>query len=592
MKLTKHYILLLTLTVASLTATAQKEWHNPMDSVVPYIGGRAWNSEIGNTSYQRMPDRLQPQISKKAWNLQRQSAGLTVRFTTNSKNITARYSLGGSSEGLRNMSPMEHSGLDLYAKTADGDWHWIGNHMQWKWKKGQKDSITISWEKITAPSYRNRGLEYVLYLPPYNSLRCLEIGVDKGSKFQFLYQSEERPIVVYGTSIIQGASPSRPGLMITNIVEREMQYPVITLGFSGAAFMEPGMFGALSEIDARAFVLDPIPNSYSLKPDTLTSRAKAGVRLLRAKTEAPILLMEGYVTANRMFRPDVEKKFRRADKALRRAYEELKAEGVKGLYYLPHDSLVMGEEYSIEGSHPNDLGCRKYADAYESALREVLKEDTPNKRYPPVTQRRDGCYEWMQRHNAVIELNHTTNPDVLLIGNSITHFFGGQPAMGVNNGGEAWQKTFGRHRVVNMGFGWDRIENVFWRIYHGELEGCTPKHIFLLIGINNYKDRPQDVAQGIADLATLIRQRQPKAKLHVIKVYPARGRDKFVNDTNRELEQRLKTDKMTELVDFGSKLLLPDGSGQINPDYFCKDGLHPNEAGYMVIGKQLKKHLK
>ena len=77
-----------------------------------------------------------------------------------------------------------------------------------------------------------------------------------------------------------------------------------------------------------------------------------------------------------------------------------------------------------------------------------------------------------------------------------------------------------------MGFGWDRIENVFWRIFHGELEGCQPKHICMVIGINNIGDKEEDIANGVVALARLIRQRQPEAKLHVIKIYPAKAMKK------------------------------------------------------------------
>ena len=51
-------------------------------------------------------------------------------------------------------------------------------------------------------------------------------------------------------------------------------------------------------------------------------------------------------------------------------------------------------------------------------------------------------------------------------------------------------------------------------------------------------------------------------------------------------------DDKTELVDLTDCLTLKDGSGKIDPTCFMKDGLHPNEKGYTLLGKQLKKHLK
>lgn len=582
-----HIYSLLLLLCISLQAMAQDDWYNPMNGDEPYISGRAWNQEIGKT-YNRLPERFKPTVTKSVWGLSHQCAGLSIRFVSNSHNIKVRYVRTFIGDYC-NMAALDHSGVDLYGKTADGAYHWIGTHMGWKWTP---DTVTMEWKQLSPPSYTNRGIEYQLYLPPYNGVKYLEIGVDKGSSFQFIGQSIERPIVVYGSSIIQGASPSRPGNMITSMVERDLQYPVVNLGFSGSALMERGIFNALSEINARAFIIDPMPNSFGLNPDTIIARAKSGILKLRSKSNAPILMVEAHPMPDEVFRPDINEKYRNSDKKFHQAYEQLKSEGIKNLFYLSSKDIAFTEDAMIEGTHPNDIGNRAYADAYEKKIREMLPEDEWNKRYPPVTQRRDGCYEWMLRHNAVLKLNHTTNPEILMIGNSITHFWGGNPQMGRCNGGKTWKQTFGNRRVTNMGFGWDRIENVFWRIYHGELEGCEPKHICLLIGINNYADKEEDIAQGVVDLAKLIRERQPEARLHVIKIYPAKNREEKVARINKLIEKKLVCDNMTELVDLSACLTLKNGSGKIDPSCFCNDGLHPNEVGYAALGKVLKKHLK
>lgn len=585
----KHISMIVLLWMMTIQATAQQvKWMNPMDGDEPYICGRAWNKEMGK-SYDRLPERFAATLPKNVWSLKAQTAGVIVRFVSNSKTIRVRYGCPSNNYNGFNMTGINKSGVDLYGKTPDGDTHWIANHMSWKMKA---DTASMSWQNLTFKN-KSRGVEYTLYLPNYNGVKWLEVGVDANASFQFIHQSPERPIVIYGSSIIQGASPSRPGMAITNIVEREMEYPVINLGFSGSARMEPAVFDMLSEINARAFVVDAMPNSFNLKEPEIIKRAKEGVMKLRAKSDAPILLCECHPTPDSVFRANVAAKYNRGNAALHKAYDELKAEGVKNLFYMNKADIAFGEEYMIEGSHPNDLGCRAYADAYIKKLREMLAEDAPNKVFPPVTQRRDGCYEWRVRHNQVVELNHTTDPEILLIGNSITHFWGGNPVNGVNNGGAAWGKTFGKRRVTNMGFGWDRIENVFWRIYHGELEGCKPKHICLLIGINNYYvNTEEEIAQGIVDLTALIRERQPQAKIHVLKVYPAKNREVKVARINQLLQQKFVADDKTELVDLTGCLTLKDGSGKIDPTCFMKDGLHPNEKGYTLLGKQLKKHLK
>ncbi len=567
---------------------AQMEWHDPMSGETPYITGRAWNSEIGK-QYTRMPERMKDALPKAVWDLSQHSAGLCVRFSTTANRIQIKYTLALGA-GYKNMAPLCHSGIDLYATDVNGNTHWIGNHMGWNWPNGVGDTITVTYNGIQHPNFANRGYEYKLYLPPYNRVSSMQIGVEKDTQFMFFPQSEERPIVIYGSSIVHGASPSRPGLMFTNIVERETDYPVVNLGFSGSALMEPALFDAMAEIDARAYILDPMPNSWRLGEE-ISKRIIAGVKKLREHSDAPILLVESCGPSDGAILTELWKGYRAGDAELRKAYEAMKKERVKNLFYLTNSEIGFTEDAMIEGTHPNDIGNRQMADAYKKKIVEMLPEDTPNKRFLPVRQRRDRVYEWYPRHCEVIELNHTTDPEILLIGNSITHFWGGMPHTQHQNGPKSWQKMFGKRRVVNMGFGWDLIENVYWRIFHGELEGCTPQHICLLIGVNNIGDKEEDIANGVVSLAKLIRERQPQAKLHVMKIFPAKGWEEKIVRVNALIEKNLSLDAQTDIVDMTECLTLKDGSGKVNPELYL-EGLHPNEKGYAEIAKVLKKYLK
>lgn len=587
--LIKISLLVCLLFVSAGSLSAQTEWFDPLSCDTPYICGRAWNTEIGK-SYARFPEKFSKIMPPSVWSLSKESAGLSIHFSTTATQITIQYTVQDNCDGLRNMSALNHTGLDLYAMDADGHLHWIGNHMKYKYRNYPKDTITFTFSEIETRLYKNRGLDYVLFLPPYNAVKSLKIGVPQHSNFRFYHQSAERPIVVYGSSIAQGASPSRPGLMWTNILQREMDYPIVNLGFSGSALMEPALFDAMSEIDARAYILDPMPNSFGLG-DEIIKRAVEGVKKLRAKSAAPILFVESAASVDSILIPHIYQQYRRGDVKFKQAYDQLVADGVKGLFYLSNKEIGLTEDAMIEGVHPNDIGNMLYAKAYEKKIKEMLPEDAANHRFPPIRQRRDGVYEWFPRHNEIIRLNHTTDPEILMIGNSITHFWGGKPYSN-NFGGNAWNKFFGKRHVTNMGFGWDRIENVFWRIFHGELEGCHPKHICLLIGINNLynNDSEEDVADGIVALARLIRERQPEALLHVLKIYPTKNLPEKVKRTNALIEKKLKCDDHTDLVDLTGYLIHKE-NGNIDESLF-REGLHPNEKGYAQIAKGLKKVLK
>ena len=59
--------------------------------------------------------------------------------------------------------------------------------------------------------------------------------------------------------------------------------------------------------------------------------------------------------------------------ALRVAYADLRKQGVRKLYYLKSDGLLGADgEATVDGTHPNDLGFARMADAFEPLLRQLL----------------------------------------------------------------------------------------------------------------------------------------------------------------------------------------------------------------------------
>jgi lysophospholipase L1-like esterase len=377
----------------------------------------------------------------------------------------------------------------------------------------------------------------------------------------------------------------------TNIVQRRTDSPVINLGFSGNALMDASVYDLISEVDARMYVLDCMPNMYVVH-DSIVSRTLAGVQKIRAKSNAPILLVEndGYMYGNT--NKPIENECDVTNRELHKAYEQLLANGVKDIYYMTKEEIGMTPDAQVDGWHPSDVGMQLYADAYVKKINKILGRE-PMALFTPCCQRREpDNYEWAERHNAVIERNRTVNPEILMIGNSITHFWGGEPLFHRQWGIQSWKKLFGKKQVTNMGFGWDRIENVFWRIYHGELDECHPKQICMMIGTNNLGlNTNEEIVEGILGLVRLVHERQPQARLHVIKIYPRRNMEKRVAELNDLLASKLTLDEHTDIVDVTSELILKDGSGKIDESLF-RDGLHPNEIGYSRIANVFKKVLK
>jgi lysophospholipase L1-like esterase len=215
------------------------------------------------------------------------------------------------------------------------------------------------------------GRRFTLYLPLYNGVETLEIGVPASASFRPVAPRTAKPILFYGTSIMHGACASRPGMAIPALVRRRFDRPTINLGFSGNGQMEPEVGALLAELDPAVYAIDCLPN---MSPEMVAARAEPLVRQLRAaRPETPILLVEDRTFTNAPFFRSTRDSHVARRAALRQAYENLRAAGVPRLAYLPGEALLGDDgEGATDGSHPNDLGFLRYADAYAAALRPLL----------------------------------------------------------------------------------------------------------------------------------------------------------------------------------------------------------------------------
>lgn len=578
MTMKKRYALLLLLLIGSLHTQAQIKWSNPLDQPFPVIRGRAWHNEQQRT-YARLPLKAKNLVNKAVWNLSQQSAGLSIAFYSNSPEIKIKYTVTGG-RSMAHMPATGVSGVDLYATDRNGGSRWCAA----KYSLG--DTLVYTYDGLTYEDASNKGYEYTLFLPLYNSVSFLEIGVKDNASISFIPVSEEKPLVVYGTSIAQGACASRPGMAWINIINRTMEHPVVNLGFSGSGKLEKELFELLAETDAKLYIIDCMPNMIS-PADTavIAERILTGIKTLRTRNQAPVLLVEHSGYMNEYTSDRAEASYRASNRQLRKAYNTLMQQE-PDIYYLTKEEIGLSMDAMVEGVHPSDLGMQQYADSYVKKIREILKEETGTESTCiPCKQQRDP-YDWQARHEQILKLNRTDSPEAVIIGNSIVHYWAGEPLAHQQRGKHAWSRLFKGTKVHNLGFGWDKIENVLWRIYHGELDGYEAKNIFMLIGTNNLQfNTDHEIIEGIVFTAKAIRERQPSAKLHVIGILPRKGQEQRIAHINTELQQELVKSNAI-YIDLTPFLTKRDG--RIDESLFG-DGLHPNEKGYKKIAEALLK---
>ncbi|MBN9118488.1 MAG: SGNH/GDSL hydrolase family protein [Planctomycetes bacterium] len=319
------------------------------------LEGQGWADT--KAPFDRLPAKAEKTARPPVW-------GLSRRFVTDAPAVHARWALTGKNLAMPHMPATGVSGLDLYVKTAAGKWQWVAN--------GRPTAETNSVQLASGLPAGEK--EYLLYLPLYNGVSSVEVGLPKGAalkKADPRPEGKRAPLVFYGTSITQGGCASRPGMVHTAILGRKLDRPVINLGFSGNGTLDADIAELLGELDAAVYVIDCLPN---LAAAQVAERTGPFVKALRkAKPAAPILLVEDRSYANAPALPALAKRNADSRAALKKAYDALVAAGDKNLHYLAGDKLIGDDgEGTVDGSHPTDLGFMRQADAFAEALAPLL----------------------------------------------------------------------------------------------------------------------------------------------------------------------------------------------------------------------------
>lgn len=363
----KHYTLFLLLNLFVCSAIAQEidgyVWQNPLE-FIDKVEGQGWS----NIDYSRLPIAAEASVRKPVWGLSKHSAGLSIRFVTNAKSIKVSYEVDGNI-AMNHMPATGVSGLDLYGKNTAGKWLWHrGLHTF-------KDTIQVSYKTDKSPE---SGREYQLYLPLYNNCKNLKIGIPKGGAITFLPQRKEKPVVVYGTSIAQGACASRPGMAWTSILGRRLDCPIVNLGFSGNGRLEKEVLEFVTDVDAAIYVLDCLPNLSPNETNTeeeIKKRLRYSVKHIKDKRPTAKILItqhagysDGEVDESRC------SIYETLNRWTREVFMELQQNGNENVYMLSKSEINLSNDAFVDGTHPTDLGMEQYARAYEIKLNKILEK--------------------------------------------------------------------------------------------------------------------------------------------------------------------------------------------------------------------------
>ena len=307
----------------------------------------------------RLPSDIKPtDISMGVYSLAKHTSGGVIRFRTDSPYITIRARIIQRVKTMGHMPATGSSGFDLmvdkdtYVKTVNPQHY--------------KTEIPDPVEEVLTKNAPKGMHDYTLYLPLYNGVSSVEIGVAPKAKFEKPTPHKvKKPIVFYGSSITHGACASRTSLPYTALVCRDVDAPMINLGFSGNAKGEPKMAELIASLDMSVFVYDYDYNAPT--PAHLAKTHEPFFKMIRkAHPNLPIVMLSRVSNASD----------ERAN-IVKQTYENAKKAGDKNVWFIDGRDLFKDLPYAIltvDNCHPNDTGFYLMYKNVMPAIKEALKK--------------------------------------------------------------------------------------------------------------------------------------------------------------------------------------------------------------------------
>ncbi len=135
-----------------------------------------------------------------------------------------------------------------------------------------------------------------------------------------------------------------------------------------------------------------------------------------------------------------------------------------------------------------------------------------------------------------------------------------------------WKENFFGWNAADFGWGADTIQNILWRLDHGELDGVNPKIIVLLAGTNNVgrntpepgaeSARAADITRGLKKAVETMQQKAPNAVIIVTAIFPRNDNMAVmpvIDDVNENLA-KLADGKKIRYLNINAKLADAQGT--------------------------------
>lgn len=333
------------------------------------LHGRPDDVGLQNNNYERLPSSLMSStdsdiVKLKGLGLHLDTAGYYIAFETDATNISLTAKLRKNSS-YGNIENENESAFQLL----------IFENNTWTDAKANIVPVNNSGSQETTLNYENiskKSKKYMLLFPTYN-------GVTKSNDFKLTIkwfsimnqiepfnESKEKPFLIYGTSVTQGASGSSPIKNYTQIVSLERKREVINMGFSGSAYCGNDMADYLAKIPSYMFFIDPTLNLGNITETLAKNNISNMINVYRkAYPTTPIILISQF---DKRITGDTEGTW---GEWVKTVYDELK-DNDENLYFVSRKTGIdLDDTSTVDTVHPNDKGMEMWANKYLTIITEI-----------------------------------------------------------------------------------------------------------------------------------------------------------------------------------------------------------------------------
>jgi lysophospholipase L1-like esterase len=169
--------------------------------------------------------------------------------------------------------------------------------------------------------------------------------------------------------------------------------------------------------------------------------------------------------------------------------------------------------------------------------------------------------------------------DIIFVGDSITERW-------LVVAKDLWASRYAVRHAFDFGVSADQIQNVLWRFDHLDVKNLAPKVAVLMLGTNNTKNAPQEIADGDKAVIAKLQALYPGIKVILVSILPNRRANALMMAANALLKP-LADDQQVWYLDLVPLMppvttKLPDGTTDTNWKGMGSDHLHPDLEGYTI----------